>query len=357
MKVHKWSKPWPGKYKLIPITFLFLMLLTVIFANLTIIESHSNRLNKISVEGLANSHEKGEFSNTVGVFEYMQGCLASGWTLLESVNSLRDAVWRFSSGILPENGYWHIASGIPLLHDSDIQITRITAEEESYFVSALISDIWKHSFEKVEGLTLSDEVQVVLYHTHNAETYLPDDGVSKVSGQNGGVVDAAKVLQDALQKKYGIRTAHSTTIHDYPDWSRSYQNSLNTAKQLLLAYPETKAIFDIHRDAGFTSKKTTTAIVNGKSAAKIMMVIGCNHENWKENLAFARRLETVCNALYPGLLRDEIRIKETGRYNQQVDGHAVLLEVGSDLNTRAEAEYAMECFAHVVYAVLMEMNS
>ena len=126
-------------------------------------------------------------------------------------------------------------------------------------------------------------------------------------------------------------------------------------------------------------------------------------------LAFARQLETKCNELYPGLLRDHIHIRETGRYNQQAkpiakirpsaifffimrfsplklsytflyyicrekylvlyntcffvfcnafisgrynqqaNGHSVLLEIGSDLNTQEEANYALECFAQVVY--------
>lgn len=187
--------------------------------------------------------------------------LQYGWAFAQTEMSLRDAIWRLCVNILPENGYMHVANAIPLVTENSGYKTKIIAEEEAYYASALISDIWKHSFEKVGNLTLSEDVQVILYHTHNAETYLPDDGVSKVSGQNGGVVDAARVFQNALQKKYGLRTAHSTTIHDYPDWSRSYQNSLNTAKQLLQAYPEAKAIFDIHRDAGFTSKKTHTSSV------------------------------------------------------------------------------------------------
>ena len=282
--------------------------------------------------------------------------LASGGGVHSSNVSLRDAIWRLVAGILPENGYLHVMSGIPLLQMQQGRITKIIAEAETYYASAWISDIWKHSFEQVGNLALSEDVQVIMYHTHNAETYQPDYGVSKVSGQNGGVVDAGKVFKASLEKKYGIRTAHSTTIHDYPDWSKSYQNSLNTAKQLLQAYPTAKAVFDIHRDAGFTSKKTTTATVHGKKAAKIMMVIGCNHDNWQENLAFARLLEEKCNTLYPGLLREQIRIKETGRYNQQVDGHAVLLEIGSDLNTQAEADYSMECFAHVVYEVLKDLE-
>ena len=353
MKVHKWSSMWFVWYKRYKVLGLVLLVLAAgifVFCD----KSHDESVESIAVLQTPDTVEatgKDSYGQTA------QRVLDMGLAFSSAQDSLRDMLWRFLADILPENGYLHVAGGIPILQMKEGHITKIIAEEEAYYAAAWISDIWKHSFEQVGNLTLSEEVQVILYHTHNAETYLPDDGVSKVSGQNGGVVDAAKVFRDALQKKYGIRTAHSTTIHDYPDWSRSYQNSLNTAKQLLKAYPEAQAVFDIHRDAGFTSKKTTTATVHGKKAAKIMMVIGCNHDNWKENLAFARLLEAKCNELYPGLLRDQIRIKETGRYNQQLDGHAVLLEIGSDLNTQAEAEYSMECFAHVVYEVLEDLKS
>lgn len=357
MRYHRWSSVWSRKKIIVVRVLLILSLAIGIVAIRNVSTISSGQADYIPAVQMETAELDTQIVNTKCEITWAQKLLQYGWSLCEPVSSLRDAMWSLCVDILPENGYLHTASGFPLLQRNGGRITKIVAQEEAYYASALISDIWKHSFDQVGNLTLSEDVQVVLYHTHNAETYLPDDGVSKVSGQNGGVVDAAKVFQDALQKKYGIRTAHSTTIHDYPDWNRSYQNSLNTAKQLLQAYPETKAVFDIHRDAGFTSKKTTTTIVHGRSAAKIMMVIGCNHDNWQENLAFARRLEAKCNELYPGLLRDQIRIKETGRYNQQIDGHAVLLEIGSDLNTQAEAEYSMECFAHVVYEVLKEENA
>ncbi len=355
MKFHKWSRVWPKQYRMIGVILLAAVTISAVWIG----QNHSStgQADHIAVAQMNLPDKKVQSVYSEYDMRRSKTLLQYGWAFAKPEMSLRDAIWRLCVDILPENGYWHMADGFPLLQANGGRITKYIAEEEAYYASALISDIWKHSFEKVGTLTLSEDVQVILYHTHNAETYLPDDGVSKVSGQNGGVVDAAKVFQDALQRKYGLRTAHSTTIHDYPDWNRSYQNSLNTAKQLLQAYPEAKAIFDIHRDAGFTSKKTTTTTIQGRSAAKIMMVIGCNHENWKENLAFARLLEAKCNALYPGLLRDNIRIKETGRYNQQIDGHAILLEIGSDLNTQAEAEYSMECFAHVVYEVLEDMKS
>lgn len=276
--------------------------------------------------------------------------LTAGWTLNQSPVSAM--LWNLLTGTIPTNPYYQMISGFPVLQEHAGKPTMYVTEEEAFYAEAWVSDSWKHRFEKVKELTLSEEVQVLLYHTHNAETYLPSAGVSKVSGQNGGVVQAAQVFQQALQQNYGIRTIHNTTLHDYPNWNKSYQNSLSSVQQLLKVNPEVQAVFDIHRDAGFTSKAPTTATINGKKAARIMLVIGANHDNWKENLAFAQALEEACDRLYPGLLRDKMHIKETGRYNQQVHPHAVLLEIGSDLNTQEEADYAMECFAQVVYEVL-----
>lgn len=280
--------------------------------------------------------------------------MMSGWGLGQSNAPLSASLWQLVSGTVPTNPYHQLISGFPCLQDPSGKAIRLVTEEEAFYASAFVSDSWKHRFEKVNNLTVSKDVQVIVYHTHNSETYLPDAGVSKVLGKNGGVVQAADVFQAALEQKYGIRTLHNTTIHDYPNYNRSYQNSLSTMNALLQSSPQAKAMFDIHRDAGFTSKKPTTATINGKKAARIMLVIGANQENWKKNLAFARQLEAKCNELYPGLLRDNIRIKETGRYNQQVHPHAVLLEIGSDLNTQDEANYAMECFAQVVYEVLQD---
>lgn len=288
--------------------------------------------------------------------EQWQSWMMAGWSLGQGGQPMSYLLWQFISGTIPVSPYHQLVSGFPVLQEKASTITKLVTEEEAFYASAFVSDSWKHRFEKVQDMTISEEVQVILYHTHNTETYLPTDGVSKLDGRNGGVVQAAEVFQAALQQKYGIRTVHNTTLHDYPNYNRSYQNSLSTVQQLLKANPDAKAIFDIHRDAGFTSKAPTTATINGKAAARIMLVIGANQDNWQENLAFARQLEAKCNALYPGLLRDHIRVKETGRYNQQVHPHAVLLEIGSDLNTQEEANYAMECFAQVVYEVLQDEN-
>ncbi len=284
--------------------------------------------------------------------ERTQQWLQDGWAISQTDRPASARLWQILIGTVPINPYDQLISGFPVLRDQSGKTIQYVTEEEAFYASAFVSDKWQHRFEKIKGITVSEDVQVLLYHTHNAETYLPTAGVSKVSGQNGGVAQAAQLFQAALQQKYGIRTVHNTTLHDYPNWNRAYQNSMETVQQLLKVHPDVKAVFDVHRDAGFNSKKPTTATINGRQAARIMLVIGANHDNWKENLAFARQLEAKCDELYPGLLRDKIHIKETGRYNQQAHPRAVLLEIGSDLNTQEEANYAMECFAQVVYEVL-----
>lgn len=199
-------------------------------------------------------------------------------------------------------------------------------------------------------------VRVVLYNTHNAETYLPTFGKERVEGQNGGVVQVAAELEKELSQVYGIKTARSVTIHDYPSYERSYGNSEKTAQALLAANPDTQVVLDIHRDAGLVKKEVVE--IKGKPAAPVMIVVG-NLVRWEGqplgqgNMAFAERLKDKMNQEYPGLLK-EIRVK-SGRYNQHLHPHALLLEFGSSLNTLEEAEYSARLVAHVVSLVLKDL--
>jgi len=226
--------------------------------------------------------------------------------------------------------------------------------EETLYKENQAATVWNFQLKELLRPALSEDVQIILYHTHNAETYAGSYGVSKVTGQNGGVVQAAKVLAESLERKYGIKVWHSEVLHDYPDWSQSYNNSLKTIRALLNSNPKTKVVFDVHRDAGYNNKASSTVQIKGNDAAVILLVIGANHQNWQENLAFAQMLEKKAAELYPGLFKG-IRIAEKNRYNQQAHEHSVIVEVGSDLNTQEEANYSMECFAHICAEVMKTM--
>lgn len=187
-----------------------------------------------------------------------------------------------------------------------------------------------------------------IYNTHNAETYLLTDGVEKMEGKNGGVSKAAQALKNALEGK-GIGAVVDTTIHDYPNWPKSYSNSLKTAKKLLTEYPSIQILIDIHRDA-MPSRENSIVKINGLNTARISFIVGSDtrlpHPNWRKNWAYANFLAEKMEARYPGLLKT-VRV-QSGRYNQHINAHGILIEVGSTKNSTAEAERAMDYFAEVL---------
>ena len=92
----------------------------------------------------------------------------------------------------------------------------------------------------------------------------------------------------------------------------------------------------------------TSAIVDGKESARLMMVVGTNaggmnHPNWEENLALALKLHVVLEKRYPGLCRAISFRKQ--RFNQDLSPGAMLIELGAAGNTHAEALVAAEALA------------
>lgn len=198
---------------------------------------------------------------------------------------------------------------------------------------------------------LDGEPMLLIYNTHNAETYKPTDGVSRLEGKNGGVADVSSILTKALESKHHLKTVYSNVIHDYPDFAKSYINSMRTVQQVLKKYNKIQVVLDIHRDAGLNSRADTLAKINGKNCAKVMIVVGTEHPNWKQNLAFAQKIAATADKMYPGLIKSVRPLKDR-RYNQHLHPHALLLEFGSDLNTREDSTNSAVLMADVLAAVL-----
>ena len=70
-------------------------------------------------------------------------------------------------------------------------------------------------------------------------------------------------------------------------------------EQWLEQYPSIKVVFDVHRDALVGSEGEIYKMVSveaGEKVAQVMMVLGTDaggaeHPRWKDNLAFALRLQ------------------------------------------------------------------
>ena len=216
-------------------------------------------------------------------------------------------------------------------------------------------------------LTIYDKSQptVLIYHSHTTEAYsLLDTGyyISSDARSNNSARNMVRVGDDlaAYLEKQGFNVIHDRTIHD-KDYTKSYDNSRATIEKYLEQYPSIEVTIDVHRDDITYSNKTKvkpTAKINGKKAARMMIISGCeynrvkNFPDWEENLKFDLQVQNKVNELYPGLMRP-ILFSER-KYNMYETHYSFLLEVGTDANTLDEACYSARLFGNALGELLNE---
>ena len=216
-------------------------------------------------------------------------------------------------------------------------------------------------------LTIYDKSKptVLIYHSHTTEAYsLLDTGyyISSDARSNNSARNMVRVGDDlaAYLEKQGFSVIHDRTIHD-KDYTKSYDNSRATIEKYLEQYPSIEVTIDVHRDDITYSNKTKvkpTAKINGKKAARMMIISGCeynrvkNFPDWEENLKFDLQVQNKVNELYPGLMRP-ILFSER-KYNMYETHYSFLLEVGTDANTLDEACYSARLFGNALGQLLNE---
>ncbi|KAF0195516.1 MAG: stage II sporulation protein P [Bacillota bacterium] len=190
----------------------------------------------------------------------------------------------------------------------------------------------------------ANDVKISLYHTHSDESYLPTDGASSIR-DNGGIYRVGESFAEALQNN-GVQIEQSKKSHD-PHDKKAYARSRRTAQQQL-RQQNPNAILDIHRDA--LERRFYTTQIDGKDIAQIQLVVGRQNPNMRTNKQFAQELKAAADKAQPGLLKGIFYGR--GSYNQDLSPRALLLEVGTHKNTRAEAKDGAKEFAKVVAAYL-----
>ncbi len=212
----------------------------------------------------------------------------------------------------------------------------------------------------------SDEPQVLIYHAHTTEGYMPYDTGYYNKGdvrRDDTYPDTVVAVGDALEAELtaaGIAVIHDTTIYDYPQYRGAYERSVVMMEEMLKQYPGIKVTLDIHRDGLMVNERDMlkpTVTVDGEKAAQLMLVCGVlstealPHPAWEKNLSFAAKLQQALTARHPSLCRP---LSLTGaRYNQYVTPGSLLIEVGSEGNTLEEATYS----ARLLGQTLAEMWS
>ncbi|HBK86839.1 MAG TPA: stage II sporulation protein P [Firmicutes bacterium] len=227
--------------------------------------------------------------------------------------------------------------------DRLFQVVRVEGQDRAYarFVRQVGLDDLRTDFSAILDSMLAakaapgKQVTVGLYHTHSDESYTPTDGSSSIRG-NGGIYKVGNALASSLEKE-GVNVIHSQAKHDPHDVA-AYKRSRRTAKELLR---KSTAVLDVHRDA--VPKEQYSGTVNGQKVAKVQLVVGRQNPNMATNRQFARELKAAADKQQPGLVKG-IFFARSG-YNQDLNPRNLLLEVGTDKHSRAEAEKGVSMFA------------
>lgn len=202
-----------------------------------------------------------------------------------------------------------------------------------------------------EEVKVSGDPQVIIYHTHSTESYMPyKESNYHRTVEEGTVRDVGNVLETELKKR-GINVIHDKTVHDRPSYTASYGRSRNTVQSLMKKYPTAKYIIDLHRDAAPASSTEGKKLKIGDTeVAKFSLVVGRGNQNYTELYAFAKKVSQTAEGLHKGF--GGPIIEKEYRFNEFVSNQAILLEIGNNKNTIDEARACAKNFAEVMAKIV-----
>lgn len=194
---------------------------------------------------------------------------------------------------------------------------------------------------------------IYIYNSHQLENY--DNENLDIYGITPNVLMASYLLKEKLNSK-GLSTivedanmSEFLTLNGW-DHSDSYKASRIFILDKKNKYSSLKYFIDIHRDS--VSKNVSTVNIKGKSYARILFVVGLEHNGYANNLKIMEDINKVTNKYYPGLSRG-IYKKEgsgvNGIYNQDISPNSILIEVGGFENNIEEVLNTTEAISNVLY--------
>jgi stage II sporulation protein P len=187
--------------------------------------------------------------------------------------------------------------------------------------------------------------QVLIYHTHTTESF---DSYGMDNDDNDKNINAVGAeLKSELEKNYGIAVIHDSTVHNKP-YVGCYDRSKKTLDGYLKKYGDFKLIIDMHRDS-VSVKNSVTTKLNGKNAAKIMFVMSTGNPRFKQNQTVVNKLLDISKGLFPGLDRGIYYYNnKNSHFNADRSNNAVLIEVGSVINTLDEAKESVKYLGRII---------
>lgn len=203
-----------------------------------------------------------------------------------------------------------------------------------------------------------DKPVVYLYNSHQLENY--SNANLEIYGITPNVLMASYLLKEKLNEKGVSTIVEDTDLTNFLaingwDYSYSYKASRVFILEKQTKYDSLKYYIDIHRDS--VSKKNSTTTIDNKSYAKVLFVVGLEHDNYQANLDLANKVNGLIEKHYPGLSKGILK-KEgagvNGIYNQDLSSGSMLIEVGGYENTIEEVLNTMEALSKVIKLLVNE---
>lgn len=218
--------------------------------------------------------------------------------------------------------------------------------------------IISNQFNLKESETITVENQptseplVYIYSTHETEGY--QDNYLEVYNIKPTVKNMSYILSDYLSD-LGITTIIEeesiTSVLRKNNWSYkySYEASRQIITDTIANTPTLKLIIDLHRDSSSLDK--TLIEYNNKKYARILFVVGKEHQEYEKNNKLSNQLLSLLEQEVPGITRG-ISLKEgtgvNGIYNQDLNPNIVLIELGGQYNEIEELNNSLEILSKVI---------
>lgn len=199
---------------------------------------------------------------------------------------------------------------------------------------------------------------IYIYSTHDTEGYAssyfniynikPDVKIAsyylqeKLSDLGLNTIVEKRIIKDALNKNNWVYKDSYKASRIYLE--NTYQNNTSL-----------KYFIDLHRDSSLKSKTTTT--IDGKSYARVMFLVGLEHDNYNANLKVATDINNLIKAKYPSLTRGIYKKSGpgvNGIYNQDFNSNCILIELGGQYNTMLEVSNTIDILAKILYDYIGE---
>lgn len=226
-------------------------------------------------------------------------------------------------------------------------------ESTSEYYPEVLETITKHINDPTNDII--DNPIVYIYNSHQLENY--DSSNYEPYNITPNVMMASYLLKEKLNN-YNIPTiVEEGNINEFIkinnwDYNYSYIASRYFIEEAKRKYPSIKYFIDLHRDS--VTKEYSTAIINDMSYAKVLFVVGLDHDNYKGNLDFANNVNNrLINGISKGIIKKS-GPNVNGIYNQDISSNALLIEVGGYQNKIDEVYNTIDVLANTLKEVINE---